>query len=68
MLDRRTLAKEEIIRLPHSERMEVMELLWESFAKEGIDYPSQVIPCPALSPHDNDAPVRKVVSSAMFLA
>ncbi|MEI6176813.1 MAG: addiction module protein [Verrucomicrobiota bacterium] len=23
-----------------SERMETMELLWQSFAKEGIDYPS----------------------------
>ena len=23
-----------------SERVEVMELLWESFATEGIDYPS----------------------------
>ncbi len=31
---------EEISRMSSSERMEAMELLWESFAKEGIDYPS----------------------------
>lgn len=34
------LAMEEISRMSSSERMEAMELLWESFAKEGIDYPS----------------------------
>ncbi len=34
------LAKEEITRMSHSERVETMELLWESFHKEGIDYPS----------------------------
>ena len=31
---------EQISRMSSSERVEVMELLWESFAKEGIDYPS----------------------------
>lgn len=34
------LAKEQISRMSSNERMEAMELLWESFAKEGIDYPS----------------------------
>lgn len=34
------LAKEEISRMSSSERMEAMELLLESFAMEGIDYPS----------------------------
>ena len=34
------LAMEQISRMSSSERMEAMELLWESFAKEGIDYPS----------------------------
>ncbi len=34
------LAKDEISRMSSTERMEVMELLWESFSKEGIDYPS----------------------------
>ena len=34
------LAKEQIYRMSFTERMEAMELLWESFSKEGIDYPS----------------------------
>ena len=34
------LAMKQISRMSSSERVEVMELLWESFAKEGIDYPS----------------------------
>lgn len=34
------LAKEEISRMTSRERVETMELLWESFAKEGVDYPS----------------------------
>ena len=34
------LAKEQISRMSHSERVETMELLWESFSTEGIDYPS----------------------------
>ena len=34
------LAMEQISRMSSSERVEVMELLWESFSKEGIDYPS----------------------------
>lgn len=34
------LAMEQISRMSSSERMETMELLWQSFAKEGIDYPS----------------------------
>ncbi len=33
-------AKEQISRMTSSERVETMELLWESFAKEGVDYPS----------------------------
>ena len=32
------LAKEQISRMSSTERMEAMELLWESFAAEGIDY------------------------------
>ena len=31
------LAKEEIYRMSFTERMEAMELLWESFSKEGMD-------------------------------
>lgn len=34
------LAKEQISLMSSSERMEAMELLWESFSTEGIDYPS----------------------------
>ena len=34
------LAKEQISRMSSSERVATMELLWESFATEGIDYPS----------------------------
>jgi putative addiction module component (TIGR02574 family) len=34
------LAMEEISRMTSRERVETMELLWESFAKEGVDYPS----------------------------
>jgi hypothetical protein len=34
------LVKEQISRMSSSERMQVMELLWESFSTEGIDYPS----------------------------
>jgi hypothetical protein len=34
------LEKEQISRMSHSERVETMELLWESFSMEGIDYPS----------------------------
>ena len=34
------LAKEHISLMSSSERMEAMELLWESFSTEGIDYPS----------------------------
>jgi putative addiction module component (TIGR02574 family) len=34
------LVMEEIARMSSSERVATMELLWESFAKEGIDYPS----------------------------
>ena len=34
------LAKEQMSLMSSSERMEAMELLWESFSTEGIDYPS----------------------------
>lgn len=34
------LAMEQISRMSSNERVEAMELLWESFSKEGIDYPS----------------------------
>jgi hypothetical protein len=34
------LAEQEITRMTAIERVEAMELLWESFSKEGIDYPS----------------------------
>ncbi len=34
------LVKEQIFQMSSSERVEAMELLWESFAIEGIDYPS----------------------------
>ena len=34
------LEMEQISRMSSSERVEAMELLWESFSKEGIDYPS----------------------------
>ena len=34
------LAMDQISRMSSSERVEAMELLWESFSKEGIDYPS----------------------------
>lgn len=34
------LAKEQISLMSSNERMEAMELLWESFSTEGIDYPS----------------------------
>ena len=34
------LAVEQISRMSSTERVEAMELLWESFTKEGIDYPS----------------------------
>ena len=34
------LAKEQISRMSSSERVEAMELLWESFSTEGIEYPS----------------------------
>ena len=34
------MAKEEISRITPTERAEAIEFLWESFAKEGIDYPS----------------------------
>ncbi len=34
------LAMEQISRMSSSERMETMELLGQSFANEGIDYPS----------------------------
>ncbi len=34
------LAMEQISRMSSSERFEAMELLWDSFSKEGIDYPS----------------------------
>ena len=34
------LAKEQISRMTSNQRVETMELLWESFAKEGVDYPS----------------------------
>ena len=34
------LAMEQISRMSSSERVEAMELLWESFSKEGIEYPS----------------------------
>lgn len=34
------LAKEQISQMSSVERMESMELLWESFSREGIDYPS----------------------------
>ena len=33
------LAPEQISQMSSSERVEAMELLWESFSKEGIDYP-----------------------------
>ncbi len=34
------LAMKQISQMSSSERVEAMELLWESFAKDGIDYPS----------------------------
>jgi putative addiction module component (TIGR02574 family) len=34
------LAMEQISRMSSSERIEAMELLWESLSKEGFDYPS----------------------------
>ena len=34
------LIQEQISRMSSSERVEAMELLWESFATEGIDHPS----------------------------
>ena len=34
------LAMEQISRMSSSERVEAMELLWESLSKEGFDYPS----------------------------
>ncbi len=34
------LVKEQISRMSSNERVEAMELLWESFATEGIDYPA----------------------------
>jgi len=34
------LAKEVISQMSSTERVEAMELLWESFPSEGIDYPS----------------------------
>lgn len=34
------LAKEVISQMSSTERVEAMELLWESFSSEGIDYPS----------------------------
>jgi len=34
------LAMDQISQMSSSERMEVMELLWESFSKDGIDYES----------------------------
>jgi putative addiction module component (TIGR02574 family) len=34
------LAMDQISRMSSAERLATMELLWESFAKEGIDYPS----------------------------
>ena len=34
------LAMEQISRMSSSERVEAMELLWESFSIEGIEYPS----------------------------
>lgn len=34
------LAREQIDRMSSSERMEAMELLWESFSKERVEYPS----------------------------
>ncbi|MFK7851361.1 MAG: addiction module protein [Akkermansiaceae bacterium] len=34
------MAKEQISLMSSSGRMEVMELLWQSFSTEGIDYPS----------------------------
>lgn len=34
------LAKEQISRMSSSECLEAMEFLWQSFANDGIDYPS----------------------------
>ncbi len=34
------LATEEISRMSKEERVEAMELLWESFARDGIEFPS----------------------------
>lgn len=34
------LAMEQISRMSSNERIEAMEILWQSFAKEGLDYPS----------------------------
>lgn len=33
-------AAEEISHMSHAERLNAMERLWESFARDGIDYPS----------------------------
>jgi putative addiction module component (TIGR02574 family) len=43
------LAMEEISRMTSAERLATMELLWESFAKEGIDYPSPDWHAPVLA-------------------
>lgn len=37
------LAKDQISRMSSAERVATMELLWESFAREGIDYPTPAI-------------------------
>lgn len=34
------LAEQEISRMTALERVEAMEMLWQSFSKEGIEYPS----------------------------
>lgn len=34
------LEMHQICQMSSSERVEAMELLWQSFAKDGIDYPS----------------------------
>jgi len=43
------LAMDQISGMSSAERLATMELLWESFAKEGIDYPSPDWHSPLLS-------------------
>ncbi len=43
------LAIKQISQMSSTERLAAMELLWESFARDGIDYPSPAWHAPALA-------------------